>query len=284
MNKPLKIENLKDFSLEHILDCGQCFRWSREKDGSYTGTAFGKVLNIKESPSPRMDVAGDLVDLEIDNGTPWDWENIWHSYFDLGRDYGPIKEQLGRKDPVMAAAIRHGHGIRILNQDKWEAIVSFLISQNNNIPRIRKCIETLCENFGADLGEYRGKRYYHMPTPKVLAGLTEEDLLGCRLGYRARYIIETARQVEREGISETFDYLNTLCGVGPKVANCVLLFSMKRVDCFPIDVWVRRVMHQLYGLAESDTKAMQGFAEENFGAYGGIAQQYLFYYIRERQK
>ena len=283
MNKSFKIENLKDFNLEHILECGQCFRWDKEKDGSYTGIAFGKIVNIKASPvRPAYNGLG--LGLEVSGGTREDWENIWHHYFDLDRDYGVIKEQLGANDPVMAEAIAHGYGIRILNQDKWEAIVSFLISQNNNIPRIKKCIETLCEKFGEDLGEYRGKRYYDMPKPQVLARLTEEDLQVCRLGYRAKYIIETARQVERDGIEETFDYLNTLCGVGPKVANCVLLFSMKRVDCFPIDVWVKRVMHQLYGLPESDTKAMQVFAEEKFGAYGGIAQQYLFYYIRERQE
>ena len=165
-----------------------------------------------------------------------------------------------------------------------QTIISFLISQNNNIPRIKKCIETLCENFGEYIGEYREKKYYDLPKPEVLSRLSIADLAVCRLGYRANYLIETAKQIEREGIEETFEYLNTLCGVGPKVANCILLFSMGKAGCFPIDVWVKRVMNQLYGIDEQDTDAMLAYSEKNFGEYGGMAQQYLFYFMREGQK
>jgi N-glycosylase/DNA lyase len=223
------------------------------------------------------------VDLEIDHADQDDFEKIWKHYLDLERDYGAIKKQLCKTDAVMEKAVEYGYGIRILNQDKWETIVSFLISQNNNIPRIKKCIEALCENFGEYIGEYKGKKYYDLPTPQRLSRLSIDDLAKCRLGYRAKYIIKTAMQIEKEGIEETFEYLTTLCGVGPKVANCVLLFSMEKADCFPIDVWVKRVMNQLYGIAEEDTNAMLAYSEKNFREYGGIAQQYLFYYMREGQ-
>lgn len=293
----VKIEHIKDFNLDHIFDCGQCFRWAKEEDDSYTGIAFGKIVNIKATPSQQMGSMNQikmkqglthqdlncLIDLEIDHTNEEDVEKIWRHYLDLERDYGPIKELLSKNDSVMAKAIEYGYGIRILNQDKWETIVSFLISQNNNIPRIKKCIESLCRNFGEYVGEYKGKKYYDIPKPEVLSSLSVQDLEECRLGYRAKYIIETAKQVESDGIEETFDYLNTLCGVGPKVANCVLLFSMGKIDCFPIDVWVKRVMNQLYGMNQEDTKAMDAFSKKNFGNYGGIAQQYLFYFIREGQ-
>jgi N-glycosylase/DNA lyase len=291
----IKIEQIKDFSLNHIFDCGQCFRWSKEADDSYTGIAYGKIVNMKTTPSRRTNSMAKsvtetdstdlqlngMVDLIIDNSSTEDYKEIWSHYLDIERDYGLIKEQLRKNDLVMAKAIEYGYGIRILNQDKWETIVSFLISQNNNIPRIKKCIESLCENFGDYIGEYRNKKYYDIPKPETLSNLSVNDLEVCKLGYRAKYIIETAKQVERDGIEETFDFLNTLCGVGPKVANCVLLFSMGKIDCFPIDVWVKRVMNQLYGMDENDTKAMEAFSNKNFGKYGGIAQQYLFYYIRE---
>lgn len=289
----VKIKNIKDFNLDHIFSCGQCFRWVKEGDGSYTGVAFGKIVNMKTTPgqNPNLMQVSDeeqgiagFIDLEIDQAKKEDFEEIWKDYLDLGRDYDVIKKQLCKTDPVMKKAVEYGYGIRILNQDKWETIVSFIISQNNNIPRIKKCIEILCENFGDYIGEYRGRKYYDLPKPEILSCLSIADLAVCRLGYRAKYIIETAKQIEREGIEETFEYLNTLCGVGPKVANCILLFSMGKSSCFPIDVWVKRVMNQLYHIDEEDTEAMVAYSEKNFGEYGGIAQQYLFYYIRENQK
>lgn len=276
------IRNVRDFHPEHTFDCGQCFRWSKEEDNSYTGIAFGRPVNIRAIPGDSGPT--DSVDILIDNATQEEADTLWRKYLDLDRDYSRIKEQLRAGDPVMDRAIQHGYGIRILNQDPWEAILSFLISQNNHIPRIRACIESLCRHFGEPVGKYRGKQYYAIPTAERLAPLTIDDLAPCRLGYRARYILETARQVREQGIGETPEYLRSLCGVGEKVANCILLFSMNRLESFPVDVWVRRVMHELYGIPEKDTAAMTEYAAENFGPYGGIAQQYLFYYIREGQK
>ena len=280
--------DIKDFNLDHIFDCGQCFRWDREPDGSYTGIAAGRPpVNIAFSAYKGEKYCGNLT---IDNADEPDYELFWRGYLDLERDYGAIKNEL-RKDALMSAAIEFGQGIRILKQDKWEALISFIISQNNNIRRIKGCIGSLCENFGVYTGAYRGKKYYEIPSPYVLAGLSEDDLAPCRLGYRARYLIETAKSICEDGgekllsldgasEKETLGYLTGLCGVGPKVANCIMLFSMNKYASFPIDVWVKRAMSKLYGIDENDAKAMAAYAAEKFGGYGGFAQQYLFYYMK----
>lgn len=307
-------EGVKDFNLDHIFDCGQCFRWSRQEDGSYTGIAMGKAVNVslKEVPAgegsgadgtcgpgegqPRLE-SGKFqprLDLVIDNCSKEDFEKIWRSYLDLDRDYGAIKATLAESDQVMAKAIEGGSGIRILKQELWETMVSFIISQNNNIPRIKGCIENLARLFGEPAGEYGGVEYFNVPSAEVMSGLTAEDLAPCRLGYRAPYLVETARQVmERGGVEavaadleaartpeEACEYLRGFQGVGPKVASCIALFGLGRLEAFPIDVWVRRVMNRLYGIDEKDIKGMNTYAAEHFGVNGGIAQQYLFYYIR----
>ena len=266
------LENVKDFNLKNIFDCGQCFRWKEEEDGSFTGVAFGRPVNMSFADGT----------LSIDNCTEDEFKNIWHDYLDLGRDYGEIKEKLCCCDDRMPEAIAAGPGIRILNQDLWEIIISFIISQNNNIPRIKGCIEKLSELFGECAGEYRGREWFNLPSPEVLAGLTVEDLGPVKLGYRAKYLIGTAKAVMEKGLPENEEELLALPGVGPKVANCIELFGMGRMDSFPIDVWVMRVMNEVYGIEESDKKAMTNYAREHFGELGGIAQQYLFYYIREK--
>ena len=299
-------EGVKDFNLDHIFDCGQCFRWSRQPDGSYTGIAMGKPVNVslKEVPAGEgsgADVSAEpdacvspRLDLVIDNCSADDFEKIWRSYLDLDRDYGAIKAALSESDEVMAKAISGGEGIRILRQELWETMVSFIISQNNNIPRIKGCIEKLARIFGEPAGEYGGVEYYNVPSPEVMAELTAEDLAPVRLGYRAPYLVETAKQVEAKGgmdvvaaelaatgtPEEACEYLRGFQGVGPKVASCIALFGLGRLEAFPIDVWVRRVMNRLYGIEEKDIKGMNAYAAEHFGANGGIAQQYLFYYIR----
>lgn len=282
-------KGIKDFDLDHIFDCGQCFRWTRQDNGSYTGIAFGRVVNMQVSRAEDG-----VHQLEIDGCSEEDFNNIWYDYLDMARDYGVVKDILAEGDPVMAKAIETGTGIRILKQDLWETIVSFIISQNNNIPRIKGCIENLCRLFGEKAGEYGGTEYYNIPSPEVMASLTADDLAPVRLGYRALYLIETARQVLAKGGMETVsaelgaaatpdeacEYLRQFQGVGPKVASCIALFGLARLDAFPIDVWVRRVMNRLYAIDEKDVKAMSAYARENFGENGGIAQQYLFYYIR----
>ncbi|MDR0817495.1 MAG: 8-oxoguanine DNA glycosylase [Clostridiales Family XIII bacterium] len=287
--------NVRDFNLDHIFECGQCFRWHREPDGSYSGVVEGCFANI----SFAMDEAnaGGTVTIwsNLYDQSPSLREKYWINYLDLGRDYGLIKRVLTTEDSTMAKAVKVGSGIRILNQNKWETLISFIISQNNNIPRIKSCIESLCSAHGRPIGTRGISTLHSFPSIDKLSVLREQDFNICRLGYRAQYIAETARRVAYDGgaFLETGDrmptekieeYLLSLPGVGPKVANCILLFAMKKSEVFPIDVWMRRVMSRLYGMGEHNTAAMQDYARRNFGEYGGIAQQYLFYYIREMQK
>ncbi len=278
------VKKVKDFHPDHIFDCGQCFRWEKQEDGSYIGPAMGKIV--------RVSLVGE--DVVIDNCNEEDYREIWEDYLDMERDYGAIKSVLGRSDEVIVKAAEYGYGIRILKQDFWETVVSFIISQNNNIPRIKGCIESISRSFGKSLGEYNGREYFDIPSPEVMASLTVEDLASAKLGYRAQYLITTAKQMLEQGGPEAvkqrilkaenpIEELRVFQGVGPKVASCISLFGLGRMDAFPIDVWMRRVMNQLYGIAEKDVKAMAAYAEEHFGEHGGIAQQYLFYYIREHQ-
>lgn len=275
------VNDIKDFNLEHIFDCGQCFRWERRKDGSYAGTAMGKVAAMRTD--------GDR--LIIENCSREDYEKIWKAYLDMDRDYSRIKSDLTASDLILKKAADYGYGIRILKQDFWETVVSFIISQNNNIPRIKGCIDKLSVLFGEKIGEYDGREYYSIPLPENMAELEESDLAPVRLGYRAPYLIKTARQMSEQGGPEKvrerlcncenpIEELQSFCGVGPKVASCISLFGLGRLDAFPVDVWVRRVMSRLYGIDEKDIKAMREYARKNFGDFGGIAQQYLFYYIR----
>ncbi len=267
--------NVTDFHPDHTLDCGQCFRWNKEPDDSYTGIVSGRIVNLMYLPD-QTPLTGTLVLNHADESD----REFWIDYFDLNTDYGFIKRSLSSADPIVAQAIAFGGGMRILRQEPWETLVSFILSANNNIPRIKKCVESLALHFGEEAGTYKGKTYYNLPTPDVLASLSSEELDVCKLGYRAKYLISTANEIKYRGIETLEDCIHDLSGVGPKVANCILLFSLARLHRFPIDVWVRKVMHQLYGFDEKDTKAMTAFADRVFGPYAGIAQQYLFYYMR----
>jgi len=281
-NKRVSVSGLSDFDLRQTLECGQCFRWNREQDGSYTGVAFSRVINIRQEDR----------DLIIENCTQDDFLTIWVEYFDLNRDYGKIKKVLKADDPVMKRVISFGQGIRLLKQDPWETLISFIISQNANIPRIKKCIESLCCQFGAPIQQYRGKTYFAFPTPAAIIEGEPGALGTCRFGYREDYILKAAKQIGQDGGETLYEaasltpgdaeqYLLGLPGVGPKVAGCILLFAMGSYSSFPIDVWMKRIMHQLYGLDEGNLAQIAAFAQDKYGELGGFAQQYLFYYARE---
>lgn len=275
----LIMEDMKDFNITHIFDCGQCFRWNREEDGSYTGVVSGKVINVSQQGTKVV----------FDNLTSDDF-NIIKDYFDLDTDYEKIKEKIGTDD-IMKKAIDFGCGIRILNQDEWETMISFMISANNRIPMIKKVIENLSLSFGNFITNYRGKDYYSFPAPEQLAAAPVEKIMECKAGFRAPRIKEAAERflnekaiiydLKNKTYQEGLDYLKTYCGIGDKVANCILLFSMKQFDTFPVDVWVRRVMQTLYVDKDTSDKEIRRFAEEKFGDFSGYAQQYLFYYARE---
>lgn len=259
------VENDGTFDIDKIFDCGQCFRFDKYEN-EWRGVALGKLLRVRAEPAGAL-LCG--VGRE-------EYEKYWRSYFDMDTDYSAINTYLARDEQV-ADALDYARGIRILRQDKWETLCSFIISQNNNIPRIKKIVASLCENFGDPLAE----NAYAFPSARTVLAAGEEGLAVIRSGFRAKYIVDAARRVECGDIDldsiEKMDYaaakanLMRIKGVGSKVADCALLFGCGFFDAFPRDVWIKRVIDKYYG----DT-----FDESVFAPYGGIAQQYLFY--RER--
>ena len=279
------IKNQESFELKDIFECGQCFRWNENKDGSYTGVINKGVLNV-EKQDEKIIFTG-LLDGNI--------KEIVNFYFDLDRNYEEIKRQLSNIDKYLKTSVEYGKGIRILNQDLWETIISFIISANNNIPRIKGIIERISEKYGTEI-EWKNEKYYIFPTPEQLERATVEDLRSLGTGFRDVRIYETTQKVlnddvnleniDKKGTIEAREELLTLSGVGPKVADCILLFStLKRFDVFPIDVWVRRVMNELYIKNKDESKVskkeIMQIANDKFGNLEGLAQQYLFYWKRE---
>ncbi len=255
------------FHLEETFQCGQCFRWRKQEDGSFAGIALGKYCRI----------SGDIDNKTIvfHNISMEEFEQIWVPYFDLETDYAAIRSRLVKLDPVMAEAAAFAPGIRILRQDPWEALCSFIISQNNNIPRIQGIVDRLCETFGEPV-----EGGYAFPTPERMAQLTVEDLAPLRSGFRAKYLCSAAKLVADGTVDlqslytlplpEARAMLMQIHGVGPKVAECVLLYGLHRMACFPMDVWIKRAMAVLFPGKDSCL----------FGEDAGMAQQYIFHYSR----
>ena len=279
------IENQESFELKDIFECGQCFRWNENENGSYTGVINNGVLNV-EKQGKKIFFTG-ILDQDI--------KEVVRFYFDLDRNYEEIKMQLSNIDKYLKTSVEYGKGIRILNQDLWETIISFIISANNNIPRIKGIIERISKEYGTEI-EWNGEKYYTFPTPEQLGKATVEDLRSLGTGFRDIRIYETTqkvlsgefnlKEVQKKDTLSAREELLTLSGVGTKVADCILLFStLKRFDVFPIDVWVRRVMNELYIKNEDETKVnkkdIMKIANEKFGNLEGLAQQYLFYWKRE---
>ena len=281
------LKNPETFNLKDIFECGQCFRWNEQEDGSYTGIWKENVVNIKKEGQDYIFTG--ICKTE-------NLEEEIHTYFDMDRNYEEIKENLSHIDNYMKDSIQYGKGIRILNQDLWETIISFIISANNNIPRIKGIIERLSKTYGKQI-KWNGKIYYTFPTPEELKNVTVEQYRALGLGFRDIRLYETTKMIlegkvnlqeleENPNTIEVREKLLTLSGVGPKVADCILLFSdLKRLEVFPIDVWVRRVMNDLYIRNEDETKVnkkqIEKIAKEKFGDLAGLAQQYLFYWRRE---
>ena len=270
--KQIVFEEVNDCNLTHIFECGQCFRWNKAEE-SYIG-----VVGRYACRAHIIDTSGALV-LEVSGGD----EAFWRNYFDLDTDYSRIKQSLVESDPLIADACEYGRGIRILNQDVFETIISFIISQNNNIPRIKKNIESICRKYGEPLGELWGEERYAFPAAEVLANADVDALAEMKLGYRSEYIVRAARRYLEEGAPADYESVLDYYGIGPKVANCIMLFGLHSVDAFPVDTWVKQIMNDMYGFETADVKGMSRFAEERFGKYAGYAQQYLFYYYRDRR-
>lgn len=278
-----KITDLEEFDPRDIFTCGQAFRWYEEEDGSFSFVTHGIVANAKK-------VGDEIILKGVDEES---FEEIFYDYFDLSRDYKKVMEELAQ-DEVMKKATEYGKGIRILNQDKFETIISFIISANNQIPRIQKAIEKISEMYGDYLGEDEKRKYYSFPSPDQLALANPEDLREfARVGFRDKRIVEASKliasgqvdinKIDEMELEDARKELQILPGVGPKVADCILLFAFDRKESFPVDVWIKRVMEELY-LKEVTPKskiAMRG--REVFGKNAGFANQYLFYYGRENK-
>lgn len=278
-NDYIKVNDVQNFNLRDIFECGQCFRWNETDENTYIGIAFGKVIEVKLIEK----------DLYIYNATKEEVENIWIDYFDLTRDYGIIKEELS-KDPLLAEAIEFGEGIRLLKQDPFELIISFIISANNRIPMIKRAIDRISQRWGEKI-EYKGNIYYTFPTIDRLRNATEEELKDCGVGFRGKYIKATVETLDDNMIDEMLNsnddqchkLLQKLSGIGPKVADCIMLFSMEKYSAFPVDVWVKRAMQHFYLAPDVSLPKIREFARDKFGKYAGFAQQYLFYYARENK-
>ncbi len=280
------IEKMDSFEPKHIFECGQCFRWNIQEDGSYIGVFEDNVILVKKQEDK-------IIFKGVCKGNIKD---VCEEYFDLKRDYKEIKKELSLVDDFLKQSINYGNGIRILNQNLWECIISFIISANNNIPRIKRIIERISKEYGNRIC-FNGRDYFTFPTPEQLSKATVEDLRKLGLGFRDIRVYNTTRMILEGKVSldklSSIDNSNSireellkLDGVGEKVADCIMLFStLKRLDVFPIDVWVRRVMNELYIKAEDETKInkkkIREIAENKYKDLAGIAQQYLFYWKRE---
>ena len=311
----LVLNNVDSFELPHIFDCGQCFRWDIQPDGSYIGVIKSGVMRV--SKHGKSITFEGILDGDINS--------IVYDYFDLGTDYNVLKKRLAMIDSNMKKSVEFGSGIRILKQDLWEMIISYIISANNNIPRIKGIINRISKRVGKKVS-WNGVDYYLFPTVEELAKLSVSDLRELGTGFRDKRIYKTTQMILNKDIDldslrsaalrnesdldclksvalknecyieclkkkcakstdEIREILLSLEGVGEKVADCILLFGLHRFDTFPVDVWVRRVMNTLYIHNEDETKVnkkqIRDVAYKLFGDIEGMAQQYLFYWARE---
>lgn len=261
------VKEILDLDLGQISRSGQCFRMRQVSADTYALVARGRYLEAGQQ--------GTQISFSC---TEREFGDIWQDYFDLDTDYGKIKRAIDPEDAYLQAAAQAGSGIRVLRQELWETIVTFIISQRNNIPRIKKCVEVLCREFGGKDRDFRGDVYDLFPTPRALADASEESLRGCGLGYRAPYIKKTAYmvasgEVDLDGLAalgygEAREKLQKLCGVGKKVADCISLFALHHIDAFPVDTHIQDMLERY----------PEGFPFERYAGFAGVLQQYAFYY------
>lgn len=269
---------IDNFDIGQICDCGQCFRMmQKNKDknkNTYSVIASGRYLEVEQK---GKEISFSCEEAEFDE--------FWRDYFDIDRDYAAYMESVNPKDGYLVNAIQFGSGIRILHQDLWEMTVSFLISQQNNIVRIRRCIGNICERYGEVKENFRKERYYAFPRPEILAGLAEDELKECNLGYRSKYVIRTARSVAEGaidmeavrdmGYEEAKAELLGLYGVGEKVADCICLFGLHHLEAFPMDTHILQAMEKHY---------RRGFPRRRYKGFEGVMQQYVFYWELRGEK
>lgn len=276
------------FNLKYTLECGQCFRWNKiyedDKKVTYVGVIKDRVIKITEENDKLYVLSSNMDKLE----------EIINNYFDLDTNYQEIERQISNIDKNVKTAVKNSTGIRILNQDFFEMVISYIISANNNIPRISKSINEICKRYGKEI-IFESNKYYLFPNLEDLLNVTEEEFKSCGVGFRARYLKNTIKNIYENKMD--FEYmmkLDTITakqelmkmqGIGPKVADCILLFSLSRKEVFPIDVWVERVMSKIYFKdlkGKVSKKDIINYSNNNFKEYAGIVQQHLFFNIREK--
>ena len=275
------IENLRDFSLKYTLESGQSFRWSRIDD-AYYGVVEGRILRLQQKNTSTL-----IIESSRNEDEQIITKFLFH-YLDLNRELASILTAVS-VDAYIARAIDHFWGMRVLNQELWETIASFILSQNNNISRIRNIIHTLSEKFGEKI-EFNGYMNYTFPTPNSLADAGIEEIFSCGTGYRARYLWNAAAKIsngellldmlKRSPYTDAKKELMKLEGVGEKVADCICLFSLGHLEALPIDVWIKRIFEQIYLRKKASVNEIRQFARNYFGEYIGYAQQYLFHYAQ----
>lgn len=263
-NDGIKITGISELSLPETLDCGQCFRWKPDENGNWQGTVHGVCRSIRQ----------ERQGITILGANEEEFSSVWYDYFDLGRDYDALKKDFAECE-ILHEACEFAPGIRVLHQEPWEAFITFIISQNNNIARIKGIVERICAAFGSEIEE----GIYAFPTPEQLSKAAAEDFVKLGCGYRAEYLVFAANEVEsgrldlsalaKAPTAEARRRLLEVHGIGPKVADCVLLYGLGKTDCCPADVWMKRVINTLGGSMPSCVKD-----------YAGIAQQFLFHYAR----
>ena len=261
------IKNIdSDINFENTLECGQCFRWNK-KGNKYCAVVKNEQISVYKNGS----------DIILENTTIERAKNYWINYFDLNFNYKKVMRELKNVHPIFKEAYENYSGIHILNQEPWETLCSFIISQNNNIPRIKKIINSLCTIFGEKINN---TEFYTFPDYNTISKLNEKDLEPIKCGFRAKYILDAATKIssgeidleslKNKNTNEARETLTKIKGVGPKISECVLLYSYHKLDCFPMDVWMKKIMHTIFKNQPLDI----------FGKYPGIAQQYLYHYVR----
>ena len=285
-NNNIILTDIPDFNLAQTLECGQCFHFVRQDDQEKSGEDFSEYALAAYGRGLRVRQAGDtftFFDTSLE-----DFENVWIPYFDLERDYGSIKRFITDRNPELEKIIKKNAGIRLLNQEFFETLLSFIISQNNRIPQIKKVVADISSEWGQDVGN----GMFTFPAVDELSDVCEAEFREKKTGFRAAYLCDAVEKIlsgeirEEEfagmGLADCEKKLCAVKGVGPKVANCIMLFSLGKREAFPIDVWMKRVLEQVYFGGEAKTKTeLAAFAREKYGEYGGYAQQYLFAYARE---
>ena len=272
--------NVECFNLKYTLECGQCFRWECIEDNTYIGVIEDRVIKIKQQGNKLL----------IWSSLTTNLEQAVSKYFDLNKDYSFLEKEIAKIDKNVEESLKYSSGIRILNQPLFETIISYIISANNNIKRISRSVKDISRKYGKKV-LFENNEYYLFPTLEEIANITIDDLLECGTGFRARYIKNVINyfldnknflmNLENMDTETARKSLMSLMGVGPKVADCILLFSLKRGEVFPIDVWVKRIMEKLYFKDNTSIKEISEYAKDKFGKYAGIVQQHLFHNVRE---